>query len=462
MQPFLALALAVVTIWAAPGVAADLRVGTAVAKINPPTGVQLAGYYHARGSQGALDDLYAKAAVLDDGRTEVALVVCDLIATPRPMVLAARKLIQEKTGMPGSNVMISATHTHTGPVLDLDGPSDDPGTKYARGLAEQIARAVTEAHNRRTTAKVSFASSQEKQLAFNRRFWMKDGTVGWNPGKLNPNIVRPAGPIDPGVGVVYIETALKKPLLTYVNFAMHPDTTGGQLVSADYPGALTRRLSDHKGPEMLTIFANGACGNINHINTAWDDRQHGPEEANRLGTMLAAAVFKAYMGLRPADDTMLRARSELVLLPAIKVSEEEVRQARDIVRRGGQAEFMEQVQAAKALDAAAQSGKPLEAEVQVITMGKDLAWVSLPGEIFVELGLAIKAASPFRQTHVIELANGSVGYVPNHSAYAEGNYEVVSARCAEGSGEMMVKAAGRMLAEAHRETSGQTQRQASK
>ena len=99
------------------------------------------------------------------------------------------------------------------------------------------------------------------------------------------------------------------------------------------------------------------------------------------------------------------------------------------------------------LDVAARKGKPWEAEVQVIVLGRDLAWVALPGEVFVELGQSIKAASPFRQTHVAELANGSFGYIPNRSAYAEGNYEVVSARCAEGSGEMLVTAAIRMLAE---------------
>jgi hypothetical protein len=129
------------------------------------------------------------------------------------------------------------------------------------------------------------------------------------------------------------------------------------------------------------------------------------------------------------------------------VTEKDIAEAHEVVKRGAEAKFMEQVQAYKVLDVAAREGKPWESEVQVITLGRDLAWVALGGEVFVELGLSIKAASPFKQTHVIELANGSFGYIPNRSAYAEGNYEVVSARCAEGSGEMMVTAAIRMLAE---------------
>jgi len=448
----------VVFLLISPSLAGELRVGTAAVKINPPLGTPMAGYYHARGSQGVLDDLYAKAAVLDDGQTKVAFVVCDLISLPRGTVLESRRLIEEKTRIPGGHVMISATHTHTGPALaressrdDMDGGSSKPAKTYTGQLPTHIAQAVAEAHARLAPARAAYARESEHRLAFCRRFWMKDGTVGWNPGKLNPNTIRPVGPIDPEVGVVYFDTADQKPLLTYVDFAMHSDTTGGQLTSADYPGALARRLAECKGPEMLTLFANGTCGNLNHINVQWADRQHGPDEANRLGTILAAAVMKAYMDLKPAVDTTLRVRSEVLQLPLPKVTDEELRVAREIAGQGSKAKFMDQVQSYKALDVAARQGKPLEVEVQVVSLGKDLAWVSTPGEVFVEIGLSIKAASPFRQTHVVELANGSVGYIPHRSAYAEGNYEVVSARCAEGSGEMLVTAAVRMLAELYQQ-----------
>jgi len=429
-----------------------MRAGAAMVKITPPMGTPMAGYYSARGSEEVIDDLYAKAAVLDDGTTQVALVVCDLISLPRATVLEARQLIEQQTGIPGSHVMLSATHTHTGPALvrdsardNQDGGSSDPARKYTRELPGRIAQAVAEAHAERAVVRVSYARESEARLSFCRRFWMKDGTVGWNPGKQNPNVIRPISPIDPEVGVIYFETAERKPLLTYVNFAMHADTTGGTKISADFPGALARCLAACKGPDMTTIFANGACGNLNHFNVNWSGPQTSPAEACRLGTILAGAVLKAYMDLRPVGDITLRVRSEVLQLPRAKVTTEEVREARAIVEKGDKAKFMEQVQAYKALDVDQNAGLPLEAEVQVITLGNSLAWVSLPGEIFVELGLSIKAASPFAQTHIAELANGSIGYIPNRSAYAEGNYEVVSARCAEGSGEILVQAAVKML-----------------
>lgn len=448
------LFLALTALASTPALADGLRVGTAAIKINPPVGIPLAGYYSPRGSEGILEDLYAKVAVLDDGQTQAAMVVCDLITVPRHTVIEARKLIEQQTKLPGSHVMISATHTHTGPVLtresardDLDGGGNDLVKKYTAELPAKIAQGVVEASQRLVPVRTSFARGDEDRLAFTRRFWMKDGTVGWNPGKNNPNIIRPVSPIDPEIGVVYFETADAKPMLTYVNYAMHADTTGGLKCWPDFPGVLARRLAEYRGAEMLTIFANGACGNLNHINVQWSDRQHGPEEAIRLGTILAGDVLKIYMDLKPAAAGSLCVRSEVVSLPLAPVTEKEIAEAREVVQRGPQATFLEQVKAYKVLDVAARKGRPWEAEVQVIALGRELAWVALSGEVFVELGLSIKAASPFPQTHIVELANGSLSYIPNRSAYAEGNYEVVSARCAEGSGELLVTSAIRMLAE---------------
>ena len=444
--------------------AAELRLGTASISINPPAGIGLAGYYHERGNEGVLDDILAKAAVLDDGQTRAVIVVCDLIAMPKWIVTETRKRVEERTGIPGANVMLAATHTHTAPVLyrewsrdETDGGGKDASKNYSQGLPKLIADAVVAANEKRQPVRVSVAKQQELELARNRRFWMRDGSVGWNPGKMNANIVRTAGPIDPEVGVFYAESVAAKsaPLLTFVNYAMHPDTTGGTRISADYPGVLSRTLALYKGPEMLTLFANGTCGNINHTDVRWAGAQTSPQEATRLGTVLAAAVFKAYPRLQPLGNTRpLRVRSEIVPLPLPRFTPEQLKQARldvltakDSTRDG----FMKLVRAHRILDNAAREGKPEEVEMQVITLGRDVAWVAWPGEIFVELGLSVKAGSAFPNTFNVELANGTIGYIPNKSAYPEGNYEVESARVAEGSGEMLVTSALRMLADLFKE-----------
>lgn len=428
-----------------------LRAGAASVVITPPKGTPLAGYYHARGASEVLDDLYAKALVLECGGERVALVCCDLITLPRHTVLAARGLIEKETGIPAGHVMLSATHTHTGPALvrdssrdQLDGAASDPVRRYTLGLPAALARCVAQAHARLAPARISAARGSEAGMSFNRRFWMKDGTVGWNPGKNNPQIVRPAGPIDPAVGLIEIASPDGKASAVYVNFAMHPDTTGGTAISADYPGVLARRLAEFYGDDLVTLFANGCCGNINHLNVAWSAGQTRPAEARRLGTILAGAVLKSCMDLKPVEAQSLRTASRSVKLPLPKITAEDIAEARRLAA-DPRSKFMEKVKAFKVLDVVAQAGKPLEVEVQVIALGNQVAWVSLPGEIFVEIGLDIQRASPFRYTMIAELANGSIGYVPNRSAYAEGNYEVVSARCGEGSGEMLVAAAVELL-----------------
>jgi len=435
----------------------DLHVGAASVKITPPTGAPMAGYYFERAAEGVHDDLYAKAIVLEKDGVKAALVALDLISVNRGIVEAARKEIEEKAGIRGDHVMISATHAHTGPVLSDSSPRSKAlggkrslAQEHTASLPKWIVESVLAAQAKLVPAKIAAGVGQEEQLSFNRRFHMKDGSVGWNPGKLSPNIIRPVGPIDPSVPVIYWESREGKPLATYVNFTMHLDTVGGLEISADYPYTLSRLLGEFKGPEMLTVFTTGTAGDINHVNVKWSNPQRGHGEAARIGAILAAEVLKTFEHLGWLDAGPLGVRNETVELPLAKIEAGDVEKAREVAARhregkSNQPTFLEAVKAYKVLDVVGREGKPLEAEVQVIALGKDVAWVGLPGEIFVELGLAIKNASPFKYTVIAELANGSVGYVPTKRAYPEGNYEPVSARCAEGSGEMIVDAALRLL-----------------
>lgn len=433
--------------------AGDLRLGRAAVRITPPRGMPMAGYYRVRLAEGVHDELYAKALVLEQDGAKAALVACDLVNMPRPMVEAARQLIEKSTSIRGDRVMISATHSHTGPELGarLRGVNDATmrlAREYLDALPARIAESVKQADANLAPARVRAAIGREDSLSFVRRYFMKDGTVGWNPGKRNPSVLRPTAAIDPDVPVVAFESPDGKPLATYVNFACHLDTVGGQEFSADYAYTLARVLGEVKGAEMLTVFTIGTAGNINHVDVNSPDPQKGHGEAARIGTILAAAALKAHSKLEALDGGSLRVRSEIVKIPTDRIEPGEVEKARRIVAAYGTpaaGAFLDQVRAFKVLEIEERHGKPIDAEVQVIALGKDLAWVGLPGEIFVELGKAIKLASPFRYTIVAELANGSIGYVPNLKAYPQGAYEVVSTRCAPGGGELLVEAAMRLL-----------------
>jgi hypothetical protein len=317
-----------------------------------------------------------------------------------------------------------------------------------------VAESVRAANERLTPVRLGVAKGRCDGLAFNRRYFMRDGSVGWNPGKQNPDIMMHAGPNDPEVALLYAglpgDGDPRQAVATYVNFAMHPDTTGGSKISADWPGALARVLDNYHGANHLTLVANGTCGNINHLDFFWQWPQGGPGEQNRIAAILGAAVFQACKGLKPVSPASLRARNAIVELGLPEITSAQVEEARRTtseVKDDRGANFMKLVRAYRALDVAGREGKSHNVEVQVIALGRDVAWVSLPGEVFVELGMAIKKRSPFPQTFVVELANESIGYIPDRRSYAEGNYEPESARCAPGSGEKLVDTAVVLLAE---------------
>jgi hypothetical protein len=429
--------------------AGGLNIGVASVKITPPLGTPMAGYYYVRGAEGIHDDLYAKTLVVEKDGTRIAIVSCDLIEISAELAADIRLLAEASTGIPAGHIMISATHSHTGPVIlspaNMYGTNEnvrDLLADYMKELPGLVAESIIQANVGIQPARLSFGRGFEENISFNRRFFMTDGTVGWNPGKLNPKIIKPAGPIDPEVGVLYAESVDGKPLSTYVNFALHLDITGGLEISADMPFTLSNILGGLKGEDMITLFGQGCCGNINHINVKSGEPQKGHAEAERIGTVLAGEVIKTYTRLESLEVDVIRARSEIVGLPLAAFSEDELQAALEITRKFGDpnaAPFMEMVNAFKIVDVSERNGKPIDAEVQVFTLGDDFAIVSLPGEVFVELGIYIKERSPYPATMVLELTNGSVDYIPDRKAFVEGNYEAVSARCAPGSGELLVE-----------------------
>lgn len=441
-----------------------LSVGFAQVDITPVRPTPMAGYYGKRLSTETHDPLWAKATVMDDGKNSIAMISIDLIATTHWLTDETRRIITSQSGLAPEQVLITATHSHTGPVLydpnssryNRFGNDADETKQYMLELPIKLAESVAKAVAAKQPVTVRHAIGQEMQLAFNRRFFMTDGTVGWNPGKLNPRIVREAGPTDDRLPMVGFYNQQRELTGLVSNFSIHLDTVGGTQWSADMPFALEQALGKVFGPKCHLQYSTGCCGDVNHIDVRNGFDQKGHAEAARIGTRLAGAVLRSLNSLQPTTGTRLHATKQIVKLPLANyssdrqkpASQERIEWAKSISERASSdkpAPFMEMVEAFRILDVDARNGEPIEAEVQVISLGKDIAWVSLPGEIFVQLGLAIKDGSPFVTTTISELANGSVGYVPTRQAYAQGNYEVVSARCAEGSGEMLVDSALQQL-----------------
>jgi hypothetical protein len=193
-----------------------LQCGVSELDITPSLGSTMPGYFNDRKSTGVIDRLYAKALVVDQDGSAVAFVVLDTILVPRRVVENVRARVGQLTAIPPERVMISATHTHTGPAVATT-TFLNADEAYLDWLAVKAADAVVLAYRSRKEARIGFGAGHEEDIAFHRRFFMKDGTVRKNPGIGNPDIDRPAGPIDPQVGVIRIDDAEGRPMGVVTN-----------------------------------------------------------------------------------------------------------------------------------------------------------------------------------------------------------------------------------------------------
>lgn len=434
--------------------------GLAEIDITPPAGFRMAGYFDERFSTGTHDPLKAKALVLRQGRTEVALVFCDLVGMTLRESRPAREKASRLTGIPVTNIVIACTHSHTGPLFDevrndyfhrqaLERYGTDIHEKldYPKFLIDRMARVVAEAHANLRTAELDSAVGTQKGLPFNRRYHMRNGTVVTNPGKLNTNIVRVAGPVDRDVDILMIKDAKSgKPEGGLTVFAMHADTTGGTLFSADYPYYIEQSLRKAFGPDYISAFGAGTSGDLNHIDVSKGGLLRGAEIARGLGESVAATVLENVPHLQAMNRPALAVRSRTLMVPLQTTTPRDVAEAKVIFARMRdlKMDYLIKVRAVKAVDLS-QMGTNYPVEVQVFRLDEDNAIVCLPAEIFVELGLAIKQASPFKNTTVIEICNDRPSYMPTLKAFAEGSYETINSRLKPGDGEMMVEAAIKML-----------------
>ena len=371
-----------------------INIGCCTSKITPELGVSMAGYFTERKSTAIHDDLYAKAMIFDDGTVSAGLLCCDLICIHKDDIARMREIISEKTGMKGENVMICATHTHTGPRTRTFRMSEDDKVtpQWLKSLPEKAAQAAVEAMGNLEPCEIAGGISYEDRIAFNRRYRMKDGTVQTNPGHQNPNIIEPAGPIDPEVGVISFTRQDGGIKALYVNYTCHLDNVGGAEISADYPGYLTRRIQERLADKPFVLYTNGACGDINHVDVRSPYSRKGHEHSRWMGETLAGDACEALKDMNPLSNEGIGVANKTIQLPMREdVSDKEIG----------------------------------EVEIQAIKVG-DIGFVSSPSEYFVEFQLDIKKRSPFKRTFVSELANGWVGYVPTKKAFEENMKHVPS------------------------------------
>lgn len=468
---------------------AQLKAGIARVNITPPPGVFVAGY-RLRDKPAWLvqDELQATALVMEAEEKRTVLISADLAGLPLRRVEAVRTEISKQTGISPDGVMISCSHTHSGPqtrerphlILGTGGgwikqTHDD----YLKVLEEKLAGAAIMACKGLEPAGIGTGRGELRGCIINRR--------------------NPSGVVDPEVSVVRIEPHSGRWQGILVNFTCHPTSMGPRVdepvISPDYPGHMVRYLEAMGGPGIFGMFANGAAGNVAPRNFYFmgDDLGEGDirklythtyslDDSQTLGRLLALEAMKVCAQIRVRSQAQVAfARQPLALpirmWPSMEEAIREVERCKAVLARVQAGERIPQQQKTRqdilyerqiacfypdlaveewgpiiglkyaeevlksVQDREGDSGsRVIQTEVQAVSIG-DAAFVGVPGELFVEIGLAIKRASPFFHTMVFGYSNDSVGYVPTREAFPEGGYGVTwASRVTEEAQELILQA----------------------
>jgi neutral ceramidase len=429
------------------GAQAAFKAGFAERDITPDIGMEAPGNYGKSYHRTFHDPCKVRAAVFDDGKRRVALVGVDLLFVTRHLVSEARAEVQKRCGIKPDCVLIGASHSHSSGPIGMGEPGDydnasplvktlatektitsNPG--YTQLLKRQIIEAVVDADATRADAKLAVGYGREDQVSFNRRFRMKNGLTFTHPGAGNPEILGPAGPIDPQVGVVGIWDLKGNLRGCVVNVSCHATTSPGG-ISANWIGAMEQMLRRATGDASLpVIFLQGACGDITQVDNLTKHQNPGAEEWwEMIGGRVGAEAYKTLLLIRRGATTniALGARQKIWSIKRRAPAPEKVKRALELVQKDPKDVGATEWTFAKEtvlLDAVNKVRPEVEVEVQAIQVGP-LVLVSNPAEYFVQYGLDIKKGSKFPFTFPVELANGCVGYVPTEEALSAsgGGYE---------------------------------------
>jgi len=426
-----------------PAGQAALKGGCAKVNITPPLGIPLIGSY-GKPSDDILDELHARALVLNDGNNTIAIICADLLYAPLEEITnPVRRIIKEKTGIPEEHILICATHTHSGPEVftrsklrpDQEIPASKIDQSYLQTLIRKIADAAVLAHKNMRGVKIGAAKGRIPEIVFNRRPKASDGSpvmtwkvsaeiaatreietrpdgstaVSFTLDANEPNLT--FGPIDPEVWVLRVEDANNNIVGSIVNFACHPVCVYPYLptaISADFPGDATDMVEQTEGG--VCLFALGTAGDIVPY-------QRGVKAHQQIGRALGAEALRRLQFVGASDDVTLDAVKKEIKFPVKKlVSADDEKKA----------------------DKAAEY---ITTEMQILRLG-DIYILGLPGEVLTEVGLEIKKRAGIEKLLIVSLSNDAIGYICHGRAYEEGGYEPGSAtNLAKGAGEIMTEEA---------------------
>ncbi len=452
-----------------------LRAAKGKVIITPPPGTPMAGNIRSDNkSRGVHDDLFCSIIILKDGNTKICFLDFDLIGLEYSTCNEIRTRISECTDIPSSNVMIWATHTHSGPDtgMRMYKGNEDAVAGYLGKLVKLVADGVKEVNANFEEVRLQAGRILVSDLSFNRRLVKNDGSVVMNFESFTPEQIEgTTGPVDQELIALSLWDIAGRLFAILVNFSLHPAILVGHewLISRDFIHYLENTILGHYGKDVVMLFANGAEGNINHLNYQDRDQMRNFAEAERVGKKLGEYVAEALVNSISIHGK-IRFATAKASIPFRSISDEEISWAGMVIERDRNiAEDMfdgipDKTYARMILEMAERK----EPECEIFLQGMaihNFAIVTFPGEVYAEFGLRVKELSPYTYTMIIGLANGQAGYIPDRKAFDQGGYEVRTAwtsQLAKDAGEILVSLIdGRIIDNLHSQSVKTMERKAS-
>lgn len=417
----------------------ELKAGFARVDVTPPLGTILGGYLRVRHAEGVLDPVMVTAVVFDDGAKRAAVFSVDAVGFDQVFMDRNRKIIAEAIGTVPEAVMIHCTHNHLGPAL-----GKGRNGEYENFFVMKMRDAALLAAEDLAPAKLSYTRGKVKDVAFVRRFRMKDGSSRTNPGRLNPDIDHPMGTPDENSSLLIIKRE-GAPEIGIVHFQVHTDVINGNLLSADFP-KFVRDTYETLIENSRCMYINGAQGDTNHVDVRLEDGRccNGYERSKYMGRKIAMSVLADYELALPLNGDKVGYGQTNVMVKHNKGRADQIEEAVRISKlhreQGSKvavpyATGMERVTIiSEANRIVSLMDEPDEKELHMcaVSVG-DVVFAGFPGEPFTEIGREVKANSKFPLTLPVSCANGYEGYYLTESAYAEGGYEARTVRYVAGT-----------------------------
>ena len=419
-----------------------LRAGAHAVNVTPTTfPVVMNCMFLPRIAKEANDPLHARALVLDDGENRIAITVVDNCMMPRELLDEAKQIAQRSTGIPPERMLIAATHTHSAPAA-MGCLGTDADADYQRFLTDRIAEAIEGAVNNLRPARIGWAIAKAPEYTHCRRWILRPDRMREDPfgevtvrasngaGFQNPDVVGPAGPVDPDLSILSVQSTSGQPIALLANYSMH-FVVGAKSVTADYFGQFAEQMKrlitpEKVDPPFVGIMSQGTSGDL-----GWRDPSKPRQETTThdYANAIAQVAYRTYQQIQYHDWVPIAMSEAKLELSRRTPNQKRLAWAKGLMAKmnGRPPANRPEIYAREQLLLAEEPRRELK--LQALRLG-DLGITALPNEVYAITGLKIKAQSPLQPTFNIELANGSEGYIPPPEQHKLGGYTTWEARTA--------------------------------